>query len=115
MSTKKKINARDYLKVIEWSEEDGCFIGSAPPLIGRCCHGASETQVIRELTRIVEEWVAIHGAEKRALPAPLKGREFSGKFVLRVPPPVHQALALRAQAAGQSLNAFCAQRLASAV
>ncbi len=70
---------------------------------------------MQQLARIVEEWVAIHGAEKRALPAPMKGREFSGKFVLRVPPPMHQALALRAQAAGQSLNAFCAERLGSAV
>ena len=60
MSTKKQISARDYLKVIEWSEEDGCYIGSAPPLIGRCCHGV----------------------DKRPLPAPIKGREYSGKFVV---------------------------------
>jgi predicted HicB family RNase H-like nuclease len=114
MSTKKRITARDFMRVIEWSEEDGCFIGSAPPLIGRCCHGASEARVMRELARIIEEWVAIHGADKRPLPAPSRSREFSGRFVLRVPPPVHQALALRAKASGQSLNAFCAERLASA-
>ena len=34
-----------------------------------------------------------------------------GKFVLRVPPPVHQALALKARAAGKSLNTYCAERL----
>jgi predicted HicB family RNase H-like nuclease len=115
MKKKMKIAARDFLRVIEWSEEDGCYVGSAPPLIGRCCHGTSETQVVRELARIVEEWIAIHQAEKRTLPAPTNARKYSGKFVLRVPPPVHQALALRAQSAGQSLNAFCAERLASAV
>ena len=32
-------NARRYLKVIEWSDEEACYIGSAPPLIGQCCHG----------------------------------------------------------------------------
>jgi predicted HicB family RNase H-like nuclease len=32
--------------------------------------------------------------------------------VLRVPPPVHQALALQAKAAGKSLNTYCAERLA---
>jgi hypothetical protein len=26
-----KAVARRYLKVIEWSDEDRCFIGSAPP------------------------------------------------------------------------------------
>ncbi len=115
MTAKKQIKARDYLKVIEWSEEDGCYIGSAPPLIGRCCHGATESKVIRELSRVVAEWMAIYGTDKRPAPAPIKGREYSGKFIVRLPPPVHQALALRALAAGQSLNSFCAERLTSAM
>jgi hypothetical protein len=28
-----------YTKLVEWSDEDACFVGSAPPLIGPCCHG----------------------------------------------------------------------------
>ncbi len=31
--------ARPYVKIVEWSPEDACFVGSAPPLVGRCCHG----------------------------------------------------------------------------
>lgn len=50
--------SRDYLRIVEWSEEDGCFVGSAPPLIGRCCHGDTEASVLRQLGRIVEEWLA---------------------------------------------------------
>ncbi len=116
MSAKtRKITARDYLKIIEWSDEDQCFIGSAPPLIGRCCHGTTEVAVMRELGRIVEEWIALHGQDRRPLPAPSMGQKFSGKFVLRVPAQVHQALALRAQAAGKSLNAWCAEQLAETV
>ena len=34
-----------YIKVVEWSTEDGCFIGSAPPLVGPCCHGDDEMEV----------------------------------------------------------------------
>jgi len=47
MSTKTKksrireLSAR-YPRVIEWSPEDGVFVGSAPPLVGQCCHGSSE-------------------------------------------------------------------------
>ena len=26
----------------KWSGEDGCFVGSAPPVIGPCCHGDGE-------------------------------------------------------------------------
>ena len=112
MNRKKRPAARDYLRVVEWSEKDGCFIGSAPPLIGPCCHGATEVSVLRQLRKIVDEWLAIHDQDKSAPPSPLKGSGYSGRFVLRVPPPVHQALALKAREVGKSLNTYCAERLA---
>lgn len=104
--------SRDYLRVVEWSDEDRCFVGSAPPLIGPCCHGATEASVLRQLGKIVEEWLAIHDADGTTPPAPIAASSYSGKFVLRVPPPVHQALVLKARAAGKSLNTYCAERLA---
>ena len=58
-----------FLKIVEWSEEDGCYVGSAPPLIGPCCHGNREDQVYRELGRIVDEWIEIH--EKDGIPLPM--------------------------------------------
>lgn len=48
-------------KVIEWSEDDQCFIGHCPGIIGPCCHGDSREQVERELRQIVEEWLEIEG------------------------------------------------------
>jgi predicted RNase H-like HicB family nuclease len=51
--------AKRYLKVVEWSEEDGVFIGSAPPLVGQACHGETEAEVPAQLQMIVEEWVGI--------------------------------------------------------
>ena len=44
-----------------------------------------------------------------------EGAESKGAhpFLLRVPAPVHQALALKARAAGKSLNAYCAEKLAT--
>jgi predicted HicB family RNase H-like nuclease len=110
---KKKITARDYLKVVEWSDEDRCFIGSAPPLIGQCCHGDDEATVIRQLGPIVEEWIAIYEKDGRELPAPTAGQEYSGKFVLRIPPELHKSLSLRALSEGVSLNAYCAAQLGS--
>lgn len=104
--------SRSYLRVVEWSEEDGCFVGSAPPLIGPCCHGATEASVLRQLRTIVEEWLATHDLDGKTPPPPIAAARYSGKFVLRVPPPVHQALALKARAAGKSLNTYCAERLA---
>lgn len=112
MKSKKEALARDYLRVVEWSDKDRCYIGSAPPLIGRCCHGNSEASVLRQLKVIVEEWIRLRDAEGVVLPPAKGSTTYSGRFVLRVPPPVHQALALKASASGKSLNTYCAERLA---
>jgi hypothetical protein len=34
-----------YLKIVEWSESDNCYLGSAPRLIEHCCHGMDEKSV----------------------------------------------------------------------
>jgi len=41
--------AKRYLKIVEWSAEDRCYVGSAPPLIEQSCHGASEAEVLAQL------------------------------------------------------------------
>jgi predicted RNase H-like HicB family nuclease len=109
----KKIAAR-YLKIVEWSEADGGFTGSAPPLIGPCCHGRDEAKVYAELCRIVEAWVEILETDGSPLPEPLNARKFSGKFVLRLEPALHRRLAAKAVAAGESLNSFCVKTLVKA-
>ena len=113
MKKGKKATAHDYLRIVEWSAEDRCFVGSAPPLIGRCCHGPTEASVLKQLKRIVEEWIRLRDAEGVPLPAPMGSGQYSGRFLLRVPAPVHQALALKARAAGKSLNSYCAERLST--
>lgn len=61
--------ARRYLKLVEWSEKDGCFVGSAPQIIGPCCHGATEAKVMAQLTLIVEKWIEIILKDGDRLPA----------------------------------------------
>jgi predicted HicB family RNase H-like nuclease len=109
-----KTKAARYMKIVEWSEEDGCFVGSAPPLIGPCCHGKDETKVYAELCQIVEEWIELLESDDRELPEPLSAKKFSGKFVLRVEPALHRRLAAKALAAGESLNSYCAKTLVKA-
>ena len=113
MRLRKNVAARDYLRVVEWSPENRCFVGSAPPLIGRCCHGQTEAGVLKQLKRIVEEWIRLADKDGVGLPAAERSEAYSGRFLLRVPAPVHQALAIKARAAGKSLNAYCAEKLAA--
>jgi predicted RNase H-like HicB family nuclease len=63
--------SQHYLKIVTWSDEDQCFIGQCPDIIGPCCHGDDEIQVYAELCQIVEEWIAILKQEGKPLPEPL--------------------------------------------
>ena len=51
--------------VVEWSEEDQCFIGYWPGIIGPCCHGDDEAEVYRQLRRIVDEWLEIESEHQK--------------------------------------------------
>ena len=66
-----------YLKIVEWSEEDQCFVGQCPGLIGPCCHGDDETEVYKELCEIVEEWIAIIKSDGKELPLPTSGKNLA--------------------------------------
>lgn len=59
----------DYLKFVQWSEEDRLFVGYCPDLfIGGVCHGDNEQEVYRELAHLVAEEIAETVAADRALP-----------------------------------------------
>jgi len=104
--------ARRYLKIVEWDDDDRCYIGSAPPLIGQSCHGKTESDVIKQLQAIVEEWVELLLVDGKPLPEGTADRRFSGKFVVRLSPEIHRKVALKAMARGESLNEFVSETLA---
>lgn len=54
-----------YGGVVEWSEEDHCFVGSYPGIIGPCCHGDDRDQVFLQLRQIVDEWLAIESEDRQ--------------------------------------------------
>jgi predicted HicB family RNase H-like nuclease len=103
-----------YLKIVEWSEEDQCYVGTVPGWIGKCCHGSDEMNVYKEVCAIVEEWIRIYKKEGRLLPPPTN-KKYSGKFVLRAGSDLHQAIALRALNEGESINNFVVKTLKKAV
>jgi predicted RNase H-like HicB family nuclease len=69
-----------YAKIVEWSEEDQCFVGSSPGLVYGGCHGADEIAVFEELCHIVEETVALYRSDGKPLPPPTSGRDYANKM-----------------------------------
>lgn len=104
-----------YLKIVEWSEEDGCYVGTCPGVVYGGVHGDDEIKVYRELCEVVAEAVALYEADGKPLPPATAHRDYSGKFVLRVGKDLHKQLAIRALREGESLNSYCLKVLKSAV
>ena len=69
-----------YVKIVEWSDEDECYVGSAPRLIYGGCHGDNEREVFDELCRIVDDAIEIFRKEGNPLPPATSGRDFANKM-----------------------------------
>lgn len=102
---KKRSDA--FLKIVEWSDEDQCYIGTCPGLMYGGVHGDSEVEVYNELCEVVEEWIVQSEEDGMPLPESTSGKNYSGKFVLRVGEEAHKALSIRALQKGESLNTYC--------
>ena len=63
-----------YAKVVEWLDEDQCYVGSCPGLFLGGCHGPDERAVFDELCQIVEETVASYIEDGVPLPPPTSRR-----------------------------------------
>ena len=66
-----------YVKIVEWSEEDNCYVGSCPGLIYGGCHGDDEKKVFDELCTIVEEVIALYKKDNKQLPPATSGKDYA--------------------------------------
>ena len=69
-----------YAKIVEWSDEDQCYVDSAPGLIYGGCHGDDEKQVFDELCHIVEEAIELYRKDGKTLPPPTSSRDYANKM-----------------------------------
>ncbi|MBA2411008.1 MAG: hypothetical protein H0V62_15020 [Gammaproteobacteria bacterium] len=66
-----------YVKIVEWSEDDQCYVGSSPGLIYGGCHGDDEKAVFEELCRIVDEAIDLYRDDEKPLPPATSGRDLA--------------------------------------
>jgi predicted RNase H-like HicB family nuclease len=70
-----------YVKIVEWSDTDQCFVGSCPGLLYGGCHGDDEKEVFAELCEIVEEAIELYKKDGKLLPAPTSGKDYANKML----------------------------------
>jgi predicted HicB family RNase H-like nuclease len=104
------MNYKGYAARIEYSDEDGCFIGhiaGIKDVIGFHAESVNELRVAFE--EAVDDYLATCEKVGRAPQKP-----YSGKLMLRVPPEVHARAAMMAEAHGMSINQWAADVLSKA-
>ncbi len=100
-----------YLRVVEWSEEDQCFIGRVPGRALGGVHGKDEAKVYAKLAGIIDEWIKIHEADGVVLPPGTAGKKYSGRINIRLGEALHERLAIESLKENESLNSYCVKVL----
>ena len=73
-----------YVKIVEWSEEDQCFVGSCPGLFYGGCHGEDEQVVFAALCGTVEETIELYKQEGKPLPPGTSGKDYANTMLTTV-------------------------------
>ena len=102
-----------YTYRVTWSSEDGSFIGLCAEFPSLSWFASSPEEAFSGIRCLVADSVADMQTASEPIPEPLAERAYSGKFMVRVPPETHRALAIRAAEEGVSLNRLVSARLAN--
>ncbi len=97
---------------VTWSAEDDEYVGLCVEFPSLSWLAITPEEAFAGIRRVVSESVDEMLAANETPPQPMADRSYSGKFVVRVPPETHRALALAAAEEGVSLNRLVTARLA---
>lgn len=100
-----------YTYRVTWSEEDQQYVGLCVEFPGLSWLAASPVEALEGIRQVVADVVDDMTANGEEIPEPIALRQFSGKFLVRVPPELHRRLALEAAEAGVSLNRLASAKL----
>jgi len=103
----KTMKYKGYKAHIEYSEEDGCFVGHIAGIrdvVG--FHGESVTELRQAFEEAVDDYL-----ETCAKLGKKPQKSYSGKIMLRIPPDIHAAVAIAAETSGKSINQLVAEIL----
>ncbi len=101
---------KGYSARVEFDPRDQIFVGRILGIVDSISfHGETVTQLIKDFHHAVDHYLADCKATNR-----LPNKPASGKIMLRMPPEIHAAAALAADAAGMSLNQWATEALAQA-
>ena len=104
--------ANDYYTYrVLWSNRDKEYVGLCAEFPSLSWLAETQEEAFLGIRDVVEEVVSDMQANDEPIPEPLAMRLYSGHIMVRVPPEVHQTLAIQAAESNISLNRLMNARL----
>jgi predicted HicB family RNase H-like nuclease len=100
-----------YTYRVTWAEEDGEYVGLCAEFPSLSWLAGTPEEALQGIRQVVADCVADLEANNEVVPEPMAIRQYSGKFLVRVPPELHRQLAIEAAEAGVSLNRLASVKL----
>jgi predicted HicB family RNase H-like nuclease len=100
-----------YTYRVTWSEDDNEYVGLCAEFPSLSWLARTPGAALKGIRKLVEDVVRDMHKEGEAVPEPIACRQYSGKFMVRIPPQVHRKLAIQAAESGVSLNRIASSKL----
>lgn len=100
-----------YTYRVTWSEDDNEYVGLCAEFPSLSWLSGTPESALKGIRRLVAEIISDMESNNEIIPEPIACRQYSGKFMVRVPPEVHRNLAIRAAESGISLNRVVSSKL----
>lgn len=107
------MNINHYTYRVTWSQEDGEHVGLCAEFPSLSWLAPTPEKALAGIRRLVAEVVADMQKAGESIPDPLAEKQYSGRFMVRVPSQVHRALATEAAEQGVSINRLVSAKLAA--
>ena len=100
-----------YTYRVTWSADDDEYVGLCAELPSLSWLAETPESALKGIRNIVADVIEDMKNNKEKIPEPIAIKNYSGKFMVRVPPDVHRELAIKAAEAGISLNRLASSKL----
>ncbi len=108
------MNGDHYAYRVRWSGEDEAYVATVAEMPSLSWIADSQVEALLGLQNLIAGVLEDMEESGETPPVPLADRVYSGKFMVRIPPETHRALAIEAAEQNVSLNRLVASRLVGA-
>ncbi len=105
------VNYKHYTYRVTWSEEDGEYVALCAEFPSLSTLAEAPADALKNMLELVKEVVKDMATNDEIIPEPIAEKDYSGKFMVRIPPEQHRHIATEAAEQGISLNRYVSSKL----